>query len=335
VVSATFSVDGSRILSGGVDKKISEWAVPEDASLNDNPKDPAPKGPDSDLGDIPKDPVPKDQSSDSKTIVAIQTVVTVETLVTVQTHVITKTARNTCMTEVLSTAERVLTQDIDAGANNYAYYANHSFVMAREFDWDCALQDAIKSLTICPSLTGYIAQGIALCGKQLVKDARTAFDLAFTFTDGISDATFFLIKAIALFNANEHEEALLLVEQLAADPNADPLVCRVVEASLRVQLGTIAFEGAHHNEAVDQFSAAVKASTFLAKVASPSACKAFTVLFGWELESLWQTANKKLCLALLRARRLGEAFESYRYGMDASDEATRASLHAWILSVSL
>jgi hypothetical protein len=110
---------------------------------------------------------------------------------------------------------------------------------------------------------------------------------------------FHKLQAIALFNANEHEEALLLVEQLAADPNADPLVCRVVEvsivhsfvrslilmclrfaykASLRVQLGTIAFEGAHHNEAVDHFAAAVKASTFLAKVASPFACKAFTLV---------------------------------------------------------
>lgn len=209
--------------------------------------------------------------------------------------------------------------------------------MARKFDWDCALQDAIKSLTICPSLTGYIAQGIALCGKQLVEDARTAFDLAFTFTDGNPDATLFLflIKAIALFNAHEHKEAMLLVEQLAEDPNADPLVCRVVEACLRVQLGTIAFEGANHNEVVNQFAAAVKVSTFLATLAPPSACKAFTVLFGWELESLWQTANEKLCFALLKATTLGIAFESYRYAMDASDEATRAGLRAWILSISL
>jgi hypothetical protein len=43
---------------------------------------------------------------------------------------------------------------------------------------------------------------------------------------------FHKLQAIALFNANEHEEALLLVEQLAADPNADPLVCRVVEVSI-------------------------------------------------------------------------------------------------------
>ncbi|KAG2341600.1 WD40 repeat-like protein, partial [Suillus weaverae] len=343
LISVTFSVDGSYILSGGVDNKISEWAVPEDVLSNDNPKGPAPKVLIKEAQgskDDPEEPTPKDPGSDSEDgpkdlapkeiIVAIQTVVTVQTLVTSQTHVITKTARNTCITEVLSTAERVLTQDIDAGANDYACYANRSFVMSRKLDWDCAIQDAIKSITIQPSLTGYIAQGIALCGKKLVEDARTAFDLAFTFTDGNSDATLFLflIKAIALFNANEHKEAMLRVKQLAADPDADPLVCCVVEASLRVQLGTIAFKGAHHSEAVDHFTAAVKASTFLAKLATPSACRAFTLLFGWELESLWQTSNEKLCLALLKSGRLGEAFESYRYGMDASDEATRAGLRA-------
>ncbi|KAG0701126.1 quinon protein alcohol dehydrogenase-like superfamily [Suillus ampliporus] len=31
VMSATFSIDGTHILSGGFDKNISEWAVPEDA----------------------------------------------------------------------------------------------------------------------------------------------------------------------------------------------------------------------------------------------------------------------------------------------------------------
>jgi hypothetical protein len=50
------------------------------------------------------------------------------------------------------------------------------------------------------------------------------------------------------------------------------------QASLRVQLGTIAFKDAHYNEAVEHFAAAVKASNFLATLASPSACKAFTVV---------------------------------------------------------
>jgi hypothetical protein len=39
-------------------------------------------------------------------------------------------------------------------------------------------------------------------------------------------------QAIALFNANQHEEAILRVQELAAAcPNADILACRVVEVS--------------------------------------------------------------------------------------------------------
>jgi hypothetical protein len=55
-------------------------------------------------------------------------------------------------------------------------------------------------------------------------------------------------------------------------------------------------------------------------------------LFGWDNETLWQTSNKKLILALLGAGRLGEAFESYRFAMDTSNEATKVSLHSWVLS---
>ncbi|KAG2038866.1 WD40-repeat-containing domain protein [Suillus americanus] len=243
---------------------------------------------------------------------------------------ITKTIRIASITGDLYTAEKVLTQDIIANATNFASYANRSFVMARKLNWENALQDANKSLAIRTSMAGYIAKGIALCGKQLVEDARTSFDLAFTFTHGNMDAT-----AIALFNANRHKEALLRVEQLSADPSADPPSCSVVVASLRVQLGTIAFNGAHHSEAIEHFTAAVKASTFLAKSAAPAACEAFTVLFGWDIGSLWETSNKKLILALLGAGKLGEAFESYRFAMDTSDEATKTSLHSWVLTLSL
>ncbi|KAG1745229.1 hypothetical protein EDB19DRAFT_477452 [Suillus lakei] len=145
----------------------------------------------------------------------------------------------------LANGSKLLTQEIKADASKYITYANRSLVMARKLDWDRALQDAIQSLSIRPSLIGYIAKGVALCGKQRVRDARTAFDLAFTFANGDSNATLllFLIKAIALFNANEHEEAMMRVKELAAGPSVDPVACRVVEAYLRVQLGTIALDG--------------------------------------------------------------------------------------------
>lgn len=52
-------------------------------------------------------------------------------------------------------------------------------------------------------------------------------------------------------------------------------------------------------------------------------------LFGWNLKSLWQTANQYRCRALLKSGRLGEAMESHQYMMDMIDENTRARCLNW------
>jgi len=39
---------------------------------------------------------------------------------------------------------------------------------------------------------GYISKGLALCGKQQMRDAMAAFDLAFTFTNADPKTTHFL-----------------------------------------------------------------------------------------------------------------------------------------------
>jgi hypothetical protein len=45
------------------------------------------------------------------------------------------------------------------------------------------------------------------------------------------------LQAIALFNANKHEEAMLRVKELATDfPDIDPVACRVVEVSIKSNL---------------------------------------------------------------------------------------------------
>jgi hypothetical protein len=48
-----------------------------------------------------------------------------------------------------------------------------------------------------------------------------------------------VFQAIALFNADQCEEAMLLVKELAVNcPNADTVACRVVEVSvIRLYLG--------------------------------------------------------------------------------------------------
>ncbi|KAG2363752.1 hypothetical protein BDR07DRAFT_1331577 [Suillus spraguei] len=239
--------------------------------------------------------------------------------------------RNACITGDLHTAEVLLTQQIDADKNDHNAYANRSFVRARKADWDRALDDALRSISMQHSLTGLISKGIALCGKMQVQDAMEAFDLASMFTNEYSKAThiLLLIKAIAYFNVNMHEHAILRVQNLAnVCPEVDTPVCHIVEAYLRFQLGTLAFDGAYHNEA-DHFTSIVNTIVFTSQAAIHSKYEDFVVLFGWNLKQLWQIANQKRCDALLHAGMLREAHESYRYMMDMSDEATKAGCLDW------
>ncbi|KAG2339547.1 hypothetical protein BDR05DRAFT_991937 [Suillus weaverae] len=285
----TFSMDGKHILSGGNDKMISEWEVP-----------------DSEL------------AQESNQILAINA-----------------TARNAFIAGDLSTAEQLLTQEIDTDINNHTSYANRSLVMARMHHWDHALQDAIKSVTIQPSLTGYISKGIALCGKGKLGDARKELDLAFIFTNEDPKTIRFLllIKAIVIFNADQHEEAILRIRKLAdACPNNDTLACRVVEAYLHVQLGINALNGARYDEATDYFTAAVKSSTFSSNLDIHLIYEDLVMLFGWNLKSLWQNAHQKLCNALRQGGKLEEALGSFREMMNIIDETTKARCFAWSIA---
>jgi hypothetical protein len=74
-------------------------------------------------------------------------------ITTAELLTITKTTYTASITGDLFTAEKVLTRDITADAKNFASYANRSFIMARKFDWNNALQDATKVIMIHHMLT--------------------------------------------------------------------------------------------------------------------------------------------------------------------------------------
>ncbi|KAG2137113.1 uncharacterized protein EDB93DRAFT_1253727 [Suillus bovinus] len=235
--------------------------------------------------------------------------------------------RNACVTGDLHIAEALLTRQIYADHNDYNAYANRSFVRARQADWDRALDDALKSISLQHSLTGWISKGIALCGKMQIQDAMEAFDLAFMFTNEYSKTTHILLLikarqyflAIAYFNAYQHEHAILRIQKLAnVCPKADIPVCHIVE-------GINAFDGAYENEAADHLTVIINTIALTSQGAIHSKYEDLVVLFGWDLKQLWQIASQKRCDALLHAGRLREAHESYRYMMDVSDEATKAS----------
>ncbi|KAG1786305.1 quinon protein alcohol dehydrogenase-like superfamily [Suillus plorans] len=316
VYCVMFSADGKHILSGGGDSMISKWAVP---SLED---------------------IFGDQALDASVVhftsllhfILFKDALRLNQQVANNILAINTTARDACITGDLPTADRLLTKDIGVDSNDYNSYANRSFVKARNSDWDHALDDALKSISIQPSLMGCISKGIAHCGKQQLQDAMKAFDLAFLYVDTDLNKTrlLLLIKAIALFNANQHDEAILRVQELATtrpDPNSH--ACGIVEAYLHVQLGINALDDARHNEAADHFTTAVNTIDFSSMSAIHSGYDVFVVLFGWDLRSLWRTAHQNWCDALLRAGRLPEAIKAYRYTMDRADEATKARCIDW------
>ncbi|KAG1789660.1 uncharacterized protein HD556DRAFT_773289 [Suillus plorans] len=151
------------------------------------------------------------------------------------------------------------------------------------------------------------------------------------FTNQNSETNQFLllIKAIVLFNADQHEEAMLLIKDLAAAcPDVDPLARRVVETYLSVQLGIKAFDGARHDEAADHFAAAANSGAFSSKF-MPQMYEDLTVLFGWDLESSLLTTHQKRCQAFLSAGKFDEALEAHKYMMDAIDNIAKASCLDW------
>lgn len=87
----------------------------------------------------------------------------------------------------LSSAEELVTQDIHTDANDHTSYTHSSLVMARKNHWE----DAIKSISVQPSLIGCVPKGIALRDRGHVQEARIAFDVASMFTNQDSKTNFF------------------------------------------------------------------------------------------------------------------------------------------------
>ncbi|KAG2072883.1 hypothetical protein BDR04DRAFT_1096141 [Suillus decipiens] len=95
-----------------------------------------------------------------------------------------------------------------------------------------------------------------------------------------------LIKAIALSNANEHDEAIVRIQDLATTfSNVDNLACQIMEhqAYVYIQLGLNILDGVdglRHNEAADHFASAISAVRFSSLLVIHSKYDVFMVLFG-------------------------------------------------------
>ncbi|OAX42738.1 hypothetical protein K503DRAFT_853745 [Rhizopogon vinicolor AM-OR11-026] len=266
IFSVAISVDGCFIATASYDKTIRLWSTRmEDISLDINSKL---SGDHSGANDGSSDNRKPSGSRDKQSLFDILNVTTVVV--------------GACIARDFHTAEELLTEEIDTNTNNYESYANRSVVRARNGEWDSALQDAVQSITIQPSLIRYISKGIVLCGKEQLWDAMEAFDLGFVFSnrDPMAINILLLIKAIVLFNANHRYEAMRRVENLAAAcQGIDTLPCTVVDLYLRVQHAIIAFDNGRYSDSADQLTARIENVTdlMLQRTLSEPRLKIFTV----------------------------------------------------------
>ncbi|KAG2135230.1 uncharacterized protein EDB93DRAFT_833135 [Suillus bovinus] len=233
----------------------------------------------------------------------------------------------------LSQAMDIFTEAITADASNYIYYVYRATVYVRLGKWDAALEDVDQSIGIERSALGLMFKGIALYGKTLVKEASRAFDRALQLVTGDSAThLLFLIKAIATFNANEHDEALVHVKDMAEtyhDSAADFLACSVVQIYFYAEMAFTAAQGNIRDKSIEYINAAFKIATACSlEKMDMSVYTEFDVIFGWNVKSLWQKINKYRCLILLRTCNI-EALECYRTLMDSCDKAEKDSLIAW------
>jgi len=155
--------------------------------------------------------------------------------------------------------------------------------------------------------------GIAFCGQNRLQDAIRAFDLASVFTNNdletnppllIKLRTPFCLaysllqygfQGVALFNANQHEDAISRVQDLAgACPHSDTHACRIVKVStihsirkfinfthqayLCLELGVNAWDSGRHEEAIDHFTVAVETSAVSSKWAIHTIYEDFVVV---------------------------------------------------------
>ncbi|KAG2336554.1 hypothetical protein BDR05DRAFT_953280 [Suillus weaverae] len=160
-------------------------------------------------------------------------------------------------------------------------------------------QDKMISECIQPSLIGYISKGIAHCRAGYIWDARVAFDIPFMYTNQELEPIRFLllIKAITLFNADQYDEAYLLLKELTTGClNTNTCACHIMETYLHVQLGIKALNGICHNKAADYFTVALNSS-------NPS-------------------LNKQ-CQAFLSTGKVDETLKSHKYIIDSIDKTTK------------
>ncbi|KAH0838810.1 WD40-repeat-containing domain protein [Lanmaoa asiatica] len=225
-------------------------------------------------------------------------------------------------------AETLLTQEIaDSRYANHHILASRALVRARLQHWDAAIDDAkqvfatllshtltlmpmyIKSVNIQPSIIGYIAMGVALVGKGKRHEAYRACDIAFEHFHSTHVSFLLLIKAIIVYMAGEHDDAISRLDDLIT-----------TQAYMYLLLGNLRMESDYQG-AIQLFERA-RAQT------RHHGCRSLLVISlisGWKFDDLAITTRQRLCEALYAAGFMRDASENLLDMVNTFDEEVYAS----------
>ncbi|KAF8548528.1 hypothetical protein OG21DRAFT_750496 [Imleria badia] len=213
----------------------------------------------------------------------------------------------------LAGAQASLTAAIAASRNpRHHALASRALVRARLRQWDEAIVDAKESITIQPSVMGYIAKSVSLVCKGKRLEAYRACDIAFEHCHSTHVSFLLLIKAVVVCMAGEYDDAISRVRDLIASLHLNS-ICYVVQAYMHLLFGISLKKSGDYERAIQSFESAKRSFERARAQLRRHTSQALTLvslITGWSFDDFDVTIRLRLCGAMYAAGRTSEAGKS-------------------------
>ncbi|KAF8554674.1 WD40 repeat-like protein [Imleria badia] len=207
----------------------------------------------------------------------------------------------------LANTDALLTAAIPDSQNpSHHALASRALVRARLQQWDVALVDAEMAIKIQPTVISFIAKSIAHLGMGEKHEAYQACDIAFERFHSAHGNFILLIKAIIVFMAGEHRDAISRLDDLIATVDLNS-ICYVVQTYIYILLGDSQVESGDFTAAIQSFE---RARAQMRHHTSRTLLLV-SLISGWRFNDFGMSIRRRLCEALYTASRIKDAVQCF------------------------
>ncbi|KAF8127258.1 hypothetical protein EV363DRAFT_1346345 [Boletus edulis] len=200
------------------------------------------------------------------------------------------------MNDQFENADALLTAAISTTQNPIHHVlASRALVRTRLQLWDIALVDATMAINIQPSVAGFIAKSLAHVGKGERDKAYRTCDIAFEHFHSSHLSFLLLVKAIIVFMAGEHPDAISRVDNLI-DTVPTNTLCYTVQAYMHLLFGSLQMERGDYEASRAQTRDYFGPPLFV-----------ISLMSGWKFDNLGIKIQQRLCEALYAVGRSKDA----------------------------